>query len=128
MCFCGRYDSHNAGKKLCKECDPIEMTKDWDTGNEAINVFLMNSIKTAENYDDPFPEYIPFDKLKILEKVGESCYGIVYHAKWYDGLRYIQSIQGGRCREKEIEVVVKEIKGDYNISYDILLKVIINNK
>ncbi|CAG8487341.1 9215_t:CDS:2 [Acaulospora morrowiae] len=69
----------------CKQCD---LPKGWTSGNDEIDDF----IKTTQNklgdfYEDCFLEWIPFDRLRNLYKIGKGGYGTVYCADWIDGKR-----------------------------------------
>ncbi|CAJ0754638.1 19636_t:CDS:2, partial [Entrophospora sp. SA101] len=45
-------------------------------------------------------------------------YGVVYHAKWHNGLRYCEG--GARCKKKVADVAIKEIKSGYDVTLDFI--------
>ncbi|CAJ0832545.1 5300_t:CDS:2 [Entrophospora sp. SA101] len=89
---------HNTGRQWCKSCNPERLIE-----------------------DDPFLEYIPYGNLEIIKRIGEGGYGVAYHAKWHDGLRYCDG--NVKSKHKVIDVAMKEIKSGYDIFLDFLSKI-----
>ncbi|CAJ0830147.1 11317_t:CDS:2, partial [Entrophospora sp. SA101] len=103
-------------RQWCKTCDPGFLVRSWNVEDETIREFILNNVKKANHYDDPFLEYIPYGNLEIIERIGEGGYGVVYHAKWHDGLRYCDG--NVKSKHKVIDVAMKEIKsGEFNLMH-----------
>ena len=117
---CVHCNKPYTGRLWCRDCDPAIMIRGWSIENDDIKKLITKSMTSANHYDSPFFEYIPFENLDIGEPIGENK--TLRHAKWKNGLRFIQ---GGRCREEEINVAVKEMKNSYDVSSDFISKVII---
>ncbi|CAJ0832607.1 20647_t:CDS:2 [Entrophospora sp. SA101] len=113
------------GRQWCKTCDPERLVESWNIENNRISECILNNVKKANHYDDPFLEYIPYENFEIIKRIGEGSYGVVYHAKWHNGLRYCEG--GARCKKKVADVAIKEIKSGYDVTLDFISMVMNNN-
>ena len=48
----------------------------------------------ARKYEDVI-EWIPFDRLSGVKKIGKGGFGSVYSATWLDGIRKVETIKDG---------------------------------
>ncbi|RIB24791.1 kinase-like domain-containing protein [Gigaspora rosea] len=74
-------------------------------------------------------EWIPFDRLDNIKKIGEGGYGSVFSATWLDGIRKIESNWSNwnnstytftQTREPSSTVALKTLSGSKEISLDFL--------
>ncbi|RIB05210.1 kinase-like domain-containing protein [Gigaspora rosea] len=70
----------------CQTCDPDKVVQVWTSKNKAIDDYLKHFQLKARHYEDMI-EWIPFDRLKDLEKIGQGGFGSVFSAVWLDGIR-----------------------------------------
>ncbi|CAG8539701.1 985_t:CDS:2 [Ambispora gerdemannii] len=74
-------------KPWCK-CDFPKVFGQWTSGDNAIDEFIkMTQNQLGADYDDNFLEWIPFDRFRNKEIIGQGGYGTVYCAEWIDGKR-----------------------------------------
>ena len=62
-------------------------------------------------YEDAI-EWIPFDRLSVVEEAGKGGFGSVYKATWLDGIRKVEKINGNnykRARETTSIVALKTL-------------------
>ncbi|CAB4428152.1 unnamed protein product [Rhizophagus irregularis] len=111
-------------KKLwCKECDPFMMIEGWSSGNNEIDKFIKDTIYGARNEDRKFLEWVPFDKFKDINQIGEGGFSKVYSATWIDGPKaiYGKYDEGLKNRKSEpIKVALKRLNGSENMSAEYL--------
>ncbi|RIB11885.1 kinase-like domain-containing protein, partial [Gigaspora rosea] len=68
----------------------------------------------AMMYEDVI-EWIPFDRLSEIKKIGKGGFGSVYSATWLDGIRKVETIKDGdndiykRAREQSSTVALKTL-------------------
>lgn len=102
---CGQTSRSNT---WCKLCDPEIYAQGWSSGNKVIDDLIKESIRSASNWHDPFLEWIPYNRLANLKKIGEGGFGVVYSAEWLDGDRSWEFIEKKR---QPCLVAVKQLKG-----------------
>ncbi|CAG8606752.1 1790_t:CDS:2, partial [Scutellospora calospora] len=96
---------YNYGFAFCHKHD---ISQQYSNKNDEID----NFIKVAQNkskYYDKIIEWIPFERLENIEKIGEGGFGIVYSATWIDGKRkyVIEKNQVKISREQNCTVALK---------------------
>ncbi|RIB01062.1 kinase-like domain-containing protein [Gigaspora rosea] len=99
---CKRY---RTATEVCYSCDTQLSDKTWTSGNKEIDDFI------KENQRKPrgslkIIEWIPFDRLEDVKKIGEGGFSTVYSAIWLDGKRTISG------REQRTKVAFKSLGGD----------------
>ena len=60
-------------------------------------------------------EWIPFDRLSVVEKVGKGGFGSVYKATWLDGIWKVEKIDDDNykgTREASSTVALKTLSDD----------------
>ncbi|RIB22815.1 kinase-like domain-containing protein [Gigaspora rosea] len=78
---CTNCNRFNTSMNWCKSCDPYKITLEWISGDEDID----NCIKEFQLYTtnrEKAIEWIPFDKLNIIEEIGKGGFGTVFLASW----------------------------------------------
>ncbi|RIB26120.1 kinase-like domain-containing protein [Gigaspora rosea] len=79
----------------------------------------------AVRYEDVI-EWIPFDRLSEIKKIGEGGFGSVYSAAWLDGIRKVETIKDGnndiykRAREQSSTVALKTLTSSMDSNNDCL--------
>ena len=93
---------------LCEGCKGKKIEKLTDKyGNEEIARFLYDCELNAEDYDNEYIRWIPFDEFKNIEYLAKGGFGEVHKATW---IKYYN-----RFEKKYKDVVLKRI---YNNSSD----------
>ncbi|CAB5361016.1 unnamed protein product [Rhizophagus irregularis] len=114
-------------KKLwCKKCDPFRMIEGWTSGNNEIDKFIKDTIYGARNKDRKLLEWVPFDKFKDINQIGEGGFSKVYFATWIDGPKAIyKKYDGGLENRKSepIKVALKRLNGSENMSAEYLSEI-----
>ena len=133
----------------CKECDPFYIIEGWTSGNFDIDKFIKDSMYNARNYTSDrfikdsiysmyiskkvrkhqnFLEWIPFDRLIVIEQIGEGGFSEVYSAIWIDGIsKYIKQAYGSweKSDSKPIKVALKRLNGSQDMSATYLNEVLL---
>ncbi|RIB00988.1 kinase-like domain-containing protein [Gigaspora rosea] len=107
---CEHCSQNNTNEAWCQTCDPKMETQGWTSGNEKVDNFIKEFQLKALAYTKVI-EWIPFDRLNIIQKIGEGGFGSVYFATWLDGIRKIDYVNGRyvRTREQSSEVALKTL-------------------
>ena len=116
--ICNRYNTHWA---WCQSCDPKLLTKGWTSGNETLDELIKSTQLKATQYDNKcYLQWIPYNDLTNVEKIGEYGFATGYKASWLNGEKII-------CRNKRISrdrtVVLKKLHNSQNISDEFLNEV-----
>ncbi|CAH1756674.1 8705_t:CDS:2 [Entrophospora sp. SA101] len=73
----------------CRVCESKRFEQNfgtWTSGNDNIDCFILETQLNAQSRFD-YLEWIPFDKFKNIQYVGNGGFGSVYKAIWLDGPR-----------------------------------------
>ncbi|RIB12615.1 kinase-like domain-containing protein [Gigaspora rosea] len=73
-------------------------------------------------YEDVI-EWIPFDRLSVVEQIGKGGFGSVYKATWLDGIRKVEKINGDnykRARKQSSAVALKTLASSMENNNDYL--------
>ncbi|RIB26908.1 kinase-like domain-containing protein [Gigaspora rosea] len=109
---CAHCNEDNTHRAWCLSCDPDIATR-WTSRNkkdidDCIKTFQLRAMR----YVDVI-EWIPFDRLSEIKKIGKGGFGSVYSATWLDGIRKVETIKDGdndiykRAREQSSTVTLK---------------------
>ncbi|RIB28808.1 kinase-like domain-containing protein [Gigaspora rosea] len=82
---CNRF---NTSEAWCQTCDPQKTTRGWTSGNTDVDHCIKEFQLKAASYNDVI-EWIPYDRLDNVQKIGEGGFGTVFSATWLDGKRKI---------------------------------------
>ncbi|RIB13383.1 hypothetical protein C2G38_1737275 [Gigaspora rosea] len=82
----------------CLSCDP-DMTTKWTSRNKDIDDFMKMFQLRNRNFEDAI-EWIPFDRLSHIKKIGKGGFGSVYSATWLDGIRKAEKIDSNNYYKK----------------------------
>ncbi|CAG8606625.1 15269_t:CDS:2, partial [Acaulospora morrowiae] len=83
---CGRK---KVGEEWCEKCDRELFQSNfssWTSGNEHIDAFIRETQLSATTRFN-FLEWIPFDQLTEIERIGSGGFGEVFSARWIEGPR-----------------------------------------
>ncbi|RIB10889.1 kinase-like domain-containing protein [Gigaspora rosea] len=83
---CAHCNENNTQPAWCLSCDPDKATR-WSSGNKDIDDCMKAFQLRTWRYEDLI-EWIPFDRLSIIEEIGKGRCGSVYKATWLDGIRH----------------------------------------
>src|ERR1044072_173366 len=81
---CNRPNTNDRWCQPCQAKDFEQEFSSWTSGNLDIDNLIRDSQLNAST-PWGYLEWIPFDRLKIIQEVGEGAFGSVYHAVWLDG-------------------------------------------
>ena len=115
---CNRYNTYYS---WCQSCDPKLLTEGWTSGNETLDELIKSVQLKATRYDnDYYLQWIPYDDLTNIEKIGEGGFATIYKATWLNGDKYIN---GSERTSKDIPVALKKLHDSQNISDEFLNEV-----
>ena len=120
---CNRYNTNNA---WCQSCDPQLLTKGWTSGNETIDDIIKSTqLKSRTYHNRYYLQWILYDELKDIEKIGEGGFATIYKATWVNGGKFTKFVNlYHRIRTYGNEVVaLKKLNNSQNISDDFLNEV-----
>ncbi|RIB10574.1 hypothetical protein C2G38_2205712 [Gigaspora rosea] len=79
-------------KAWCQTCDPDITIQGWTSGNKKIDD-CMKAIQLRTYSYEGIIEWISFDRLVNIKKIGEGGFGSTFSATWLDGIREIKEIE-----------------------------------
>ena len=116
---CNRYNTNWA---WCQSCDPKLLTEGWTSGNETLDELIKSTQLKATRYDNNYYlQWIPYNDLTNIEKIGEGGFATVYKCHWSNGPRYIS--ENKRYYSSYGAVALKKFKNSQNISDEFLKEV-----
>src|SRR5688500_17999956 len=84
---CNRY---NTKYSWCQSCDPKLLTEGWTSGNETLDELIKSTQFKATEYDnDDYLQWVPYNDLTNIEKIGECDFATVSKAIWLNGYKSI---------------------------------------
>ncbi|PKC67153.1 kinase-like protein [Rhizophagus irregularis] len=132
-CFyglCEKCKQPRTGILWCQSCYTTIFRKDfdnWTSGDYNIDEFIKKTQINSNNICELL-EWIPFEKFRDLQLIGEGGYSIVYLAKWIDG-RILDLNEDGKWeRTGENDVILKVFFNSKELSEDYLNELEIYHK
>ena len=109
---CYRY---NTDYLWCQSCDPKLLTEGWASGNETLDELIKSTQLKATRYNNwNHLQWIPYNDLTNIEKIGEGGFATISKATWLNGDKYIN---GEYIRTiEDMPVALKKLRGSQNIS------------
>ncbi|RIB10678.1 kinase-like domain-containing protein, partial [Gigaspora rosea] len=101
---CAYCNEDNTQPAWCHSCDP-DITTKWTSRNKDIDDCMETFQLRALSYEDVI-EWIPFDRLSEIKKIGKGGFGTVYSATWLDGIRKVEIIKEGNnyiCKRVRVQ-------------------------
>src|SRR6185369_7429806 len=88
---CPTCKKYNTNQQWCQSCDPELLAQSWtSSSNEKLDGIIRSAQFGATGFDSHYYiEWIPYDDLKNIKKIGEGGFGTVYQAEWSDGPRFV---------------------------------------
>ena len=115
---CYRY---NTGWLWCQSCDPKLLTEGWTSGNEILDELIKSTqLKANEYWNDYYLQWIPYNDLTNIEKIGEGGFATIYKATWLNGKK--NDYENKRII-KDRTVALKKLHNSQNISDEFLNEV-----
>ena len=115
---CNRY---NTDYSWCQSCDPKLLTEGWTSGNKTLDDLIKSTQLKATKYgNDYYLQWIPYNDLTNIEKIGEGGFATISKATWLNGDEYAHSSR--RTSEDRI-VALKKLHHSQNISNEFLNEV-----
>src|SRR5437016_1516741 len=103
---CKTCNGCNTSERWCQLCDPQSLIQGWTSGNETIDELIKRTQLESKYYDNScYLQWIPYDDLKDIEKIGEGGFAIIYKAIWLKGNKYIDVDYSGnnkKCIENRV--------------------------
>ncbi|RIB19886.1 kinase-like domain-containing protein [Gigaspora rosea] len=121
---CAHCNEDNTNRAWCLSCDPDAATR-CTSGNKNIDDCTKTFQLRTWRYEDLI-EWIPFDRLSGVKKIGEGGFGSVYSVTWLDGIRKIETIKDGdndiykKAREPSSTIAPKTLAGSKENNNDFL--------
>ncbi|RIB10891.1 kinase-like domain-containing protein [Gigaspora rosea] len=111
---CANCNEYNTYKAWCHSCDPDIATR-WTSRSRDIDDCVKKLQIRIVAYDEAI-EWIPYDRLSNVKKIGEGGFSTVYSATWLDGIRKIDGNDFNylRVREPSSLVALKTLSSSLN--------------
>ncbi|RIB11398.1 kinase-like domain-containing protein [Gigaspora rosea] len=111
---CAHCEENNTNEAWCLACDPDIATR-WTSRNKNIDD-CMKAFQLRTFAYGYLIEWIPFNKLVDIIKIGEGGFGSIYKATWLDGIQKIEKVDANnyiykRSRESNSIVALKTLSG-----------------
>ena len=88
---CNRYNTDEA---WCQSCDPKLLTEGWTSGNETLDELIKSTQLKATKYDSIYYlQWIPYNDLTNIEKIGEGGFATISKATWLNGYKCVQIVE-----------------------------------
>ncbi|RIB27799.1 hypothetical protein C2G38_2061038 [Gigaspora rosea] len=110
--LCKSCKQYNTFYNWCQTCNPKTIIQGW-SNSDVIDDLVKNCIKEFQSkaimHDDVI-EWIPFNKLGKIQKIGEGGFGLVYSAIWLDSIRVTEYNKSKWVKtRKKSKVVLKTL-------------------
>ena len=116
---CNRY---NTDYSWCQSCDPKLLTEGWTSGNEALDELIKNTQLKATRYNnDEYLQWIPYNDLTNIEKIGEGGFATIFKATWLNGYKIVN--YNDKRTSKDMPLALKKLHNSQNISDEFLNEV-----
>ena len=116
---CKRYNTSSA---WCQSCDPKLLTEGWTSGNETLDELIKSTqLKATYYHYSNHLQWIPYNDLTNIEKMGESGFATISKATWLNGDKYLND-DNERYNE-DMTVALKKLHNLQNVSDEFLNEV-----
>src|SRR5688572_25450504 len=115
---CPTCNRHNTSYSWCQLCDPKLLTEGWTSGNETLDELIkVTQLKSSSYNNKYYFEWISYNDLTNIEKLGEGWYSTIYKATWLNGEK---NTDGIKRISKDRTVALKTFHNSQNISDEFL--------
>ena len=99
------------------------LAQSWtSSGDEKLDEIIRNTQLEANGFDSRYYiEWIPYDDLKDIEKIGKGGFATVYRSEWSNGPRFVSLDK--RYYYKNGIVALKKLENSQNVSDEFLKEV-----
>ena len=99
------------------------LAQSWtSSGDKKLDEIIRNTQLEAKGFDSHYYiEWIPYDDLKNIKKIGEGGFATVYQGRWSNGPRFVLSNK--RYYYSGSDVALKKLKNSQNNSDEFLKEV-----
>ena len=116
---CNKYNTDNS---WCQSCDPKLLTEGWTSGNETLDELIKSTQLKAMKYDNSkYLQWIPYNDLTNIEKIGEGGFATISKATWLNGYKSVN--YENKRTSKDMPVALKKLHNSQNISDEFLNEV-----
>ena len=113
---CNRY---NTSPAWCQLCDPKLLTEGWTSGNETLDELIKSTQLKATGYNNNhYLQWIPYNDLTNIEKIGEGGFATISKAIWLNGYKSIN--YDNKRISKDMPVALKKLHNSQNIANEFL--------
>ena len=110
---CNRYNTHYS---WCQSCNPKLLTEGWTSGNETLDELIKRTqLKATKYHYSNHLQWIPYNDLTNIEKIGEGGFATIYKATWLNGKKGVNEENDEKTSEDRI-VALKKLHNSQNIS------------
>ena len=121
---CNRYNTYYS---WCQSCNPKLLTEEWTSGNETLNKLIKSTqlkLKATKYDNNWYLQWIPYNDLINVEKVGEGGFATISKATWLNGEKNIgYENEKFKRISKDMTVALKKLHNSQNISDEFLNEV-----
>ena len=112
---CSTCTEYNTNDQWCQSCDSKLLAQSWtSSGDEKLDEIIRKTQLEAKGFDSHYYiEWIPYDDLKVIKKIGEGGFATVYLGEWSNGPRFISNNK--RYYFKNGKVALKKLKNSQKI-------------
>ena len=99
------------------------LAQSWtSSGDEKLDEIIRNTQLEAKGFDSCYYiEWIPYDDLKNIEKIGKGGFATVYYSEWSNGPRFVSGNK--RYYYTNGYVALKKLENSQNVSDEFLKEV-----
>jgi serine/threonine protein kinase len=99
------------------------LAQSWtSSGDEKLDEIIRNTQLEAKGFDSRYYiEWIPYDDLKNIEKIGSGGFATVYQSRWSNGPRFVSGNK--RYYREHGLVALKKLENPQNVSDEFLKEV-----
>ena len=99
------------------------LAQSWtSSGDKKLDEIIRNTQLEAKGFDSHYYiEWIPYDDLKNIEKIGKGGFATVYRSEWSNGPRFVRDNK--RYYYKNGYVALKKLENSQNVSDEFLNEV-----
>ncbi len=99
------------------------LAQSWtSSGDEKLDEIIRNTQLEAKGFDSRYYiEWIPYDDLKNIKKIGKGGFATVYQSGWSNGPRFVDNNK--RYYYEDGYVALKKLENSQNVSDEFLKEV-----
>src|SRR5947209_12832800 len=120
---CPTCTGYNTNYQWCKSCDPKLLAQSWtSSGDKKLDEMIRNTQLEAKGFGSCYYiEWIPYDDLKKIKKIGEGGFATVYYSEWSNGPRFV--VYNKRYYFQNGPVALKKLESSQNVSDEFVKEV-----